>query len=108
MNSKICKDFLYLLLLILTFHFNLNSKDKNDNKYLANSPGNCFDLSKKYLCYCSAGCAPRDKHKNDNPVWLENDPKGNKCYCQPWDLCKFDEICNDNNNINLKKRKSAE
>lgn len=41
-------------------------------------------------CWCSHKCGPRDKVKDDKPVFLMSDPNGNYCYCNQWDLDNYD------------------
>jgi hypothetical protein len=53
----------------------------------------CQDKANPCKCYCSEQCAPRDKKEKDNPVYVENDPYGNYCYCQQWDKDNFVERC---------------
>lgn len=45
--------------------------------------------NKKCQCYCSGIGGFRDKVKEDEPVYIENDPNGVHCYCKPWDLEKY-------------------
>lgn len=40
-------------------------------------------------CWCSHKCGPRDKVKDDKPVFLMSDPNGNYCYCNQWDLDNY-------------------
>lgn len=41
-------------------------------------------------CWCSHKCGPRDKVKDDKPVFIMSDPNGNYCYCNQWDLDNID------------------
>lgn len=41
-------------------------------------------------CWCSHKCGPRDKVKDDKPIFLMSDPNGNYCYCNQWDLDNYD------------------
>jgi hypothetical protein len=50
---------------------------------------NCKDLRNSCQCYCSKKCGPRDKKPDDKPVYVENDPAGNYCYCKQWDLDNY-------------------
>lgn len=43
------------------------------------------------LCYCSGICCPRKKTANDDPIYIENDPRGHNCYCKQWDLDVYEE-----------------
>lgn len=54
-----------------------------------NNITNCKDLSNPCRCYCSKKCGPRDKKPDDRPVFVENDPAGNFCYCKQWDLDEY-------------------
>ncbi|MBI2774868.1 hypothetical protein HYX58_02590 [Candidatus Dependentiae bacterium] len=40
-------------------------------------------------CYCSQKGDFRQRHADDNPVYVENDPNGVFCYCKQWDLDNF-------------------
>lgn len=40
-------------------------------------------------CWCSHKCGPRDKVKDDKPVFLMSDPYGNYCYCNQWDIDNY-------------------
>lgn len=46
-------------------------------------------------CYCSVKCGFREKRPDDAPVFLENDPYGNYCYCKAWDRDNV-EHCSNN------------
>ena len=37
-------------------------------------------------CWCSHLCGPREKEEDDSPVYVNDDPYGNYCYCKQWDL----------------------
>jgi hypothetical protein len=41
-------------------------------------------------CWCSHKCGPRDKVKDDKPVFLMSDPNGAYCYCNQWDVDNYD------------------
>ncbi len=56
------------------------------------------ECSASNQCYCSGICGFRDRRPDDNPVYVENDPYGNYCYCKPWDLEKYEERCKLKNN----------
>lgn len=58
-----------------------------------NTPAKCSDLNNACQCYCSRKCGPRNKTPEDKPVWVENDPYGNFCYCKQWDLDNFKVRC---------------
>lgn len=49
-------------------------------------------------CWCSHKCGPRNKVKDDKPVFLMSDPNGNYCYCNQWDLDNYDRCKVKENN----------
>ncbi len=72
----------------LVIENNVVTEEKEDNtKKICPNKSECQNVyNKKCKCYCSHECGPREKRADeDNPVYVENDPYGNYCYCKPWD-----------------------
>lgn len=46
----------------------------------------CKDLNNSCRCFCAFKPGPRDKAADDKPIFIENDPEGNHCYCKERDI----------------------
>lgn len=78
---------LFLLISIVSFSI-LTAEDA-----ICPTQQNCKNLNNPCKCYCSHKCGPRDKKADDRPIWIENDPEGNFCYCKQWDLDNYKKRC---------------
>lgn len=47
-------------------------------------------ITNQCKCWCSHKCGPRNKVKDDKPIFLMSDPYGNYCYCNQWDIDNYD------------------
>ncbi len=61
-----------------------NYKPAND--IICPTKKTCLDKGNNCKCWCSHKCGPRDKEADDKPVYDNNDPNGNFCYCKQWDM----------------------
>lgn len=82
------RNLLFVLLSMSAFTV-LNAKEVCGNDKAA-----CQNLSNSCKCYCSDGCGPREKKRGDHPdpdkpVFVEDDPNGNYCYCKQRDLDNY-------------------
>lgn len=61
---------------------------KPANDVIAPTKGTCNmdPKNRKWKCWCSHLCGPREKEEGDNPVYVNDDKYGNYCYCKQWDL----------------------
>lgn len=59
---------------------------KEANSVICPTKQTCKDKGNACQCWCSHKCGPRDKEEDDNPVYVNDDPYGNYCYCKQWDL----------------------
>jgi hypothetical protein len=78
----------YLLALVALLGACSSQKDPpqcTDSRSCVNNP--------KCQCWCSVKCGYRDKHAGDNPIWIDEDPRGIHCYCKRWDYEHFDTNC---------------
>ena len=82
------KKILFTLLLTAVTFIGIHANESNA-PVCGNNTTNCKDLSNPCQCYCSKECGPRDKKPEDSPVFVENDPAGNFCYCKQWDLDEY-------------------
>ena len=81
---------LFLTLLTISFSNFGEKKGKLCNgrkSCVSGVPGS--NVKSSCQCYCSVKCGPREKEKDDRPVYVENDPNGKYCYCKQWDLDNY-------------------
>lgn len=61
-------------------------KQKQIKAEYANAKKNAENCKNSKTCYCGYKCGPRDRTKDDETIFVENDPQGHHCYCKYRDL----------------------
>ncbi len=87
MNSK---KYLIGALSVLLILPALDAWRKKKNLALAcgKDEASCKDLKNPCRCFCAFKPGPRDKVSDDKPIYIEDDPEGNYCYCKERDIEK--------------------
>ena len=81
------KKYLAILLCsLLVVSFDAPGKKKNKAPACGNDEVACKDMKNPCKCYCAFKGAPRDKTPDDDPIFIEDDPEGNYCYCKERDI----------------------
>ena len=83
----------YLLFLLLALSVNLIEARQRVQNQPCQNREDCEDLNNTCRCYCSRMCGFREREANDAPIYVEDDPAGNHCYCRQWDLDNYEARC---------------
>lgn len=80
---------LFLSLLCLATLAIADAPYKEANDVICPNKEKCTIIN-ECKCWCSHKCGPREKVKDDKPVFFMSDPYGNYCYCNEWDVKNID------------------
>ncbi|CAN5144890.1 hypothetical protein BH09DEP1_BH09DEP1_7600 [soil metagenome] len=87
--------FLVLALFLTSFLACADAPYNEGNDVICPTKENC-SITSECKCWCSHKCGPREKVKDDKPVFFMSDPYGHYCYCNEWDVKNIDR-CNVKN-----------
>jgi hypothetical protein len=87
------KNSLFFLSLSALLFGAFSGEAQNDQGTLCATTKSCSDPDNPCKCYCSKSCGPRDKQIDDNPIFVQDDPAENFCYCKQWDKDNYEDRC---------------
>jgi hypothetical protein len=72
--------------LLVLVSLDARRKEKNMAPACGKNEVACKDLKNPCKCYCGFKPGPRDKVADDKPIFIEDDPEKNYCYCKERDI----------------------